>query len=78
MINKLKKEVEKLIDENEYNIVKIKGVRLSRADLETLEFFCNILLKNGNLNGYIVVGEVKEVLEKYNINYKGDENIWSL
>ena len=67
MINKLKKEVEKLIDENEYNIVKIKGVRLSRADLEQLDLYCDILLRNGNLNGYMVFGEVKEVLEKYNI-----------
>jgi len=67
MINKLKQEVEKLIDENEYNIVKIKGVKLSRADLEQLDLYCNILLKNGNLNGYMVYGEVKEVLQKYNI-----------
>lgn len=67
MINKLKKEVEKLIDENEYNIVKIKGVRLSRADLEQLDLYCDILLRNGNLNGYMVYGEVKEVLQKYNI-----------
>lgn len=67
MINKLKKEVEKLIDENEYNIVKIKGVKLSRADLEQLDLYCNILLRNGNLNGYMVYGEVKEVLQKYNI-----------
>lgn len=67
MINKLKKEIEKLIDENEYNIVKIKGVKLSRADLEQLDLYCDILLKNGNLNGYMVYGEVKEVLEKYNI-----------
>lgn len=67
MINKLKKEVERLIDENEYNIVKIKGVKLSRADLEQLDLYCNILLRNGNLNGYMVYGEVKEVLQKYNI-----------
>lgn len=67
MINKLKQEVEKLIDENEYNIVKIKGVKLSRADLEQLNLYCNILLRNGNLNGYMVYGEVKEVLQKYNI-----------
>lgn len=67
MINKLKQEVEKLIDENEYNIVKIKGVKLSRADLEQLDLYCNILLRNGNLNGYMVYGEVKEVLQKYNI-----------
>ena len=67
MINKLKQEIEKLIDENEYNIVKIKGVKLSRADLEQLDLYCNILLRNGNLNGYMVYGEVKEVLQKYNI-----------
>lgn len=67
MINKLKKEVERLIDENEYNIVKIKGVKLSRADLEQLDLYCDILLRNGNLNGYMVYGEVKEVLQKYNI-----------
>lgn len=67
MINKLKQEVEKLINENEYNIVKIKGVKLSRADLEQLDLYCNILLRNGNLNGYMVYGEVKEVLQKYNI-----------
>ena len=69
MINKLKKEVEKLIDENEYNIVKIKGVRLSRADLESALFLLNVLEKNGDLNGYMVIGEVKDLFNKYNIEY---------
>lgn len=69
MINKLKKEVEKLIDENEYNIVKIKGIRLSRGDLEMALFLLNTLEKNGNLYGYIVNGEVKDLFDKYGIEY---------
>ena len=35
----LLKKVEKLIEENEYNLVKLNGISCSRADLEVLETF---------------------------------------
>ena len=63
-IKDLKNKVEKAIYENEYNLVKIKGVNLSRADLETISMYCDILEQKGNLNGYMVFGEVKEVFDK--------------
>lgn len=68
-IKDLKNKVEKAIYENEYNLVKIKGVNLSRADLETISMYCDILEQKGNLNGYMVFGEVKEVFDKFGIDY---------
>lgn len=68
-IKDLKNKVEKAIYENEYNLVKIKGVKLSRADLETISMYCDILEKKGSLNGYMVFGEVKEVFDKFGIDY---------
>ena len=69
MIKKLKDIVEKAIYENEYNLVKIKGVKLSRADLETISMYCDILEKKGSLNGYIIFEEIKEVFDKFGIDY---------
>lgn len=69
MINKLKAKIEKEILDNEYNIVKIKGIRLSRGDLEMALFLLNTLEKNGSLYGYIVNGEVKDLFDKYGIEY---------
>lgn len=69
MIKKLKNKVEKLIYENENNLVKIKGISLSRADLETISMYCDILEKNGNLNGYMVFGDIKKVFNEYGIEY---------
>jgi hypothetical protein len=66
-IKDLKNKVIKLIENNEYNLVKFKGISLSRSDLDTILMYCNILEKQGNLNGYIVLGEVKEVFDKCNI-----------
>ena len=67
MIEKLKNKVEDLILNSEYDIVKIKGISLTRSDLETISMFCDILKEKGNLNGYMVLGEVREIFEKYNI-----------
>lgn len=69
MIKSLKAKIEKEILNNEYNLVKIKGVSLSRADLESALFLLNVLEKNGDLNGYMVIGEVKDLFNKYNIEY---------
>lgn len=54
----------------EYNLVKFKGVSLSRSDLDTMLMYCNILEKQENLNGYMLLGEVKEVFNKCNIKVK--------
>lgn len=69
-IKDLKNKVIKLIENNEYNLVKFKGVSLSRSDLDTILMYCNILEKQGSLNGYMVLGEVKEVFDKCNIKVK--------
>lgn len=60
----LLKKVEKLIEENEYNLVKLSGVNCSRADLETLEMVLEHFIDNGNYGNYMLFGEVKEVLSK--------------
>ena len=65
----LKAKIENEIMNNEYNIVKIKGISLSRADLENALFLLNVLERNGSLNGYMVIGEVKDLFDKYNIEY---------
>ena len=67
-INDLKNKVVKLIENNENNLVKFKGVSLSRSDLDTILMYCNILEKQGTLNGYMVLGAVREVFDKCNIN----------
>ena len=65
----LKAKIENEIMNNEYNIVKIKGISLSRADLENALFLLNVLERNGSLSGYMVIGEVKDLFNKYNIEY---------
>ena len=66
----LKNFVDDLICNNEYNIELIKGIQVSRADLETLDFYCEELLRGNRLQGrYIVVAEVKDVLDAYGITY---------
>lgn len=61
---KLLKKVEKLIEENEYNLVKLNGISCSRADLEVLEMILEHFINNGNYGNYMVIGEVREVLTK--------------
>ena len=60
----LLKKVEKLIEENEYNLVKLNGINCSRADLEVLEMILEHFINNGNYGNYMVIGEVREVLTK--------------
>lgn len=67
-IKDLKNKVVKLMENNECNLVKFKGVSLSRSDLDTILMYCNILERQGTLNGYMVLGEVREVFNKCNIN----------
>lgn len=69
-IKELKNKIVKLIENNENNLVKFKGVSLSRSDLDTILMYCNILEKQENLNGYMLLGEVKEVFNKCNIKVK--------
>ena len=61
---KLLKKVERLIEENEYNLVKLNGISCSRADLEVLEMVLEHFINNGNYRNYMLFGEVKEVLSK--------------
>ena len=61
---KLLKKVERLIEENEYNLVKLSGISCSRADLEVLEMILEHFINNGNYGNYMVIGEVREILTK--------------
>lgn len=61
---KLLKKVERLIDTNEYNIIKLDGVDCSRADLEMLEMFLIYFINNGNFGNYMLIGNTREVLNK--------------
>lgn len=61
---KLLKKVERLIEENEYNLVKLSGVNCSHADLEILEMVLKYFINNGNYGNYMLFGEVKEILSK--------------
>ncbi len=67
MENKLLKKVQKAIEENEYNMVRISGVNCSRADLETLELLLEYKINNGSFGNFMILGEVKQVLENNNI-----------
>lgn len=60
----LLKKVEKLIEENEYNLVKLNGVNCSRADLEVLEMVLEHFIDNGNYGNYMIFGEIRDVLSK--------------
>ena len=60
----LLKKVERLIEENEYNLVKLNGVNCSRADLEVLEMVLEHFINNGNYVNFIIFGEIFDVLSK--------------
>ncbi len=66
-ILKLINKVEKAIENDEYGITKINGVKCSRADLETLQMLLNYYIKNGSFGNFMILGEVKEVLQKNNM-----------
>ncbi len=61
----LRQKAQNLIMNSEYRSVKLHGVSCSRADLETIVFYADTLLKNGNINGLMEpCGNVKDVFEK--------------
>lgn len=61
----LRQKVQTLIANSEYRSVKLHGVSCSRADLETIELYCDTLLRNGNINGLMEpMGNVKDVFNK--------------
>ena len=61
---KLLKKVERLIEGNEYNLVKLNGVNCSRADLDVLEMVLEHFINNGNYGNYMLFGEIEEILSK--------------
>lgn len=61
---KLLKKVERLIEENEYNLVKLNGVNCSCANLEVLKMVLKYFINNGNYGNYMLFGEVREILSK--------------
>ena len=64
----LKQKTQKLILNSEYRGVKLHGVTCSRADLEQVVFLADILLRQGNLNGFMApCGSPKEVFAKAGI-----------
>ena len=63
---KLIKKVNKLILTNEYNLVKVNGVSLSRSDLEDVSFYSKKFIENNGSFGWNLmnpVGNVKKVLD---------------
>ena len=64
----LKVKVQKTIDNSEYRSVKMLGISCSRSDLEMIVFILDIFLKQGNINGFAVYGNSREVIEKAGIN----------
>jgi hypothetical protein len=49
---------------------KLHGVSCSRADLEIIEMYADLYLRQGNINGLMKpMGNVKEVFDKANINF---------
>jgi len=69
-IQTLRKKVQTLIQNSEYRSVKLYGFSCSRADLEQVEFLCDTLLRQGNLYGFMVYGDVKKIFEKLDIEIK--------
>lgn len=61
---KLLKKVEKLIEENEYNTVKLNGISCSRSDLETLKMILKFFLIHRNFGNFMLIGNVREILSK--------------
>ena len=63
-IKDLKNKVIKLIENNEYNLVKLNGINCSRADLEMLEMILEHFINNGNYGNYMIFGEIRDILSK--------------
>lgn len=64
-------KVTKTIQNSEHRGVKVHGITCSRADLEVIQMYCEMLLKNGNINCFMAPrGNVKEVIEKAGIVLK--------
>ncbi len=61
---KLLEKVERLIEENEYNMVKLNGVSCSRSDLETLKMILKYFLTYQNYGNYMLIGNIREILTK--------------
>lgn len=69
---KLRKDIQKKLDNwNERSQFTLKGVKnLSRSDLDSLDMYADFFIKNGGY-GFAPfrkpLGEIKEVLDKYQI-----------
>ena len=68
-VEKLLSKVKNLIQNSEYRSVKLCGVSCSRADLEMIQMYCEMLLNGENLNNYIVQPQAKEVFNKVGVEY---------
>jgi len=69
-VNTLLLKVKNLIANNEYNLVKLHGVSCSRADLDMIQMYCEMLLRGESLSNKIIFGEAKQVFDKVGIDYK--------
>jgi hypothetical protein len=68
-VNVLLSKVTNLIKNSEYRGVKLHGVTCSRADLEMIQFYCELLLNGQDLSNYIVCSQAKVVFDKLGIVY---------
>jgi len=66
---KLISACEKNLQENEYNMRKMRGVNLSHSDVETAIFYASTILQYGTYEGFLVrpLGEPGELLQKYGL-----------
>lgn len=68
-LNELKKIVVNKIDNSEYNLTKIKGISLSRSDLDDIILYIDNYLRYNDFTAYNQfmkpMGNIKEVLYKF-------------
>lgn len=57
----------KNLQENEYNMRKMKGVMASHSDVETAILYAQTILEHGSYQGLLMqpFNEVRDLLEKY-------------
>lgn len=65
--NNLLEKVKKLIDNNEYNTVKLNGISCSRSDLEALAMVLKHYITYGNFGEYMLIGNIEKILLKNNL-----------
>ena len=65
IIYTLRQKAYNLTMNSEYKSVKLHGISCTRSDLETIVMYSDMLLKHGNINGFMEpCGNAKDVFAK--------------